>query len=73
MSKLPQLSGQELIRILVRHGYQEMRTKGSHVRLYPPRNEPELRKVTVPLHKSIKPGTLHAIMKDSGLSVEDLH
>jgi len=72
MPKLPQLSGKELIKILISHRYREIRTKGSHVRLYPPTDESGLQKVTVPLHKSIKHGTLHAIMKDSGLTIEDL-
>ncbi len=72
MPKLPGLSGAELIRILERKGYVQMRTKGSHVRLYPPDFSPNAKKVTVPLHKRLKIGTLLNIMKDTGLSSEDL-
>lgn len=71
MPKLPGISGAELIRILERKGYVQMRTKGSHVRLYPPESSPSLKKVTVPLHKRLKTGTLLGIMKDTGLTVED--
>lgn len=71
MPKLPKLSGAELIRVLERHGYEQVRTKGSHVRLYPPKSS-GLKKVTVPLHKELKTGTLSNILKDAGLTIEDL-
>lgn len=71
MPKLPKLSGAELIRILEQHGYEQARTKGSHVRLYPSEGS-GLKKITVPLHKELKTGTLSNIMKDAGLSAEDL-
>lgn len=71
MPKLPKISGAELIRILERHGYEQVRTKGSHIRLYPP-DDFELKKVTVPLHKELKTGTLSNILKDARLTAEDL-
>lgn len=72
MPKLPAISGKQLIKILERKGYAQMRTRGSHVRLYPPDFSPNLKKVTVPLHKKLKVGTLFGIMKDTGLTIEDL-
>ena len=33
--KLPVISGEELIRVLKKLGYEAVRRKGSHVRLYP--------------------------------------
>ena len=72
MPKFPVISGTEIIKILERKGYVQMRTKGSHVRLYPPDFLPNARKVTVPLHKQLKTGTLLSIMKDTGLTIEDL-
>ncbi len=72
MPKLPVLSGAEMIKILERRGYSQMRTRGSHVRLYPPDFLPDAKKVTVPLHKQLKAGTLSSIMKDAGLNPEDL-
>jgi predicted RNA binding protein YcfA (HicA-like mRNA interferase family) len=73
MRKLPVLSGAELIRILEQHGYEQVRTRGSHVRLYPPEYSVGLKKVTVPLHTQLKRGTLVNIMKDTALTVEDLN
>ena len=72
MPKLPALSGPELIKILERKGYVQARTRGSHVRLYPLDFLAQAKKVTVPLHKRLKMGTLAAIIKDAGLTPEDL-
>lgn len=72
MPKLPVISGEELIQILERNGYVQMRTRGSHVRLYPPEYLGDAKKVTVPLHKQLKAGTLSGIMKDTKLTLEDL-
>lgn len=68
----PSISGAELIKILEKKGYTQMRTRGSHVRLYPPEFLAGAKKVTVPLHKQLKIGTLTSIMKDAKLTVEDL-
>jgi predicted RNA binding protein YcfA (HicA-like mRNA interferase family) len=71
MTGLPKLSGEELILILEQHGYHRVRTRGSHARMYPP-DSSSLKKVTVPLHKELKRGTLSNIIKDAGLNIEDL-
>lgn len=60
-----------MIKILERKGYVQVRTRGSHVRLYPPDFLTGAKKVTVPLHKQLKTGTFSGIMKDAGLSIED--
>jgi predicted RNA binding protein YcfA (HicA-like mRNA interferase family) len=72
MPKLPILSGAEVVRVLLRHGYTQVRTKGSHVRLYPPASLEGAKKTTVPLHKEIRPGTLLNILKDALLTATDL-
>ena len=72
MPNLPALSGAEMINILERKGYIQVRTRGSHVRLCPPEFLPDAKKITVPLHKRLKVGTLSSIMKDAKLTPEDL-
>jgi len=69
--KLPVISGEDLIRVLRKFGYEIARQKGSHVRL---RNESEPRRllVTVPLHKELAPGTLKNVLSDARISVEEL-
>lgn len=71
MPRLPKVSGADLVKALERKGYVQVRTKGSHVRLYPPGGT-SYKKVTVPLHKEIKPGTLSGIMRDTGLILADM-
>ena len=72
MPKLPVVSGAEMIKILERKGYEQVRIRGSHARLYPPPFLSNAKKVTVPLHKQLKAGTLSGIMKSAGLVLEDL-
>lgn len=66
--KLPIISGRELIKILLRNGYFIKNQKGSHVHLW----HPEKRPVTVPNHKVISRGTLKQILKETGISREEL-
>ena len=69
MSKLPVVKGRECIRALQRGGFVIDRQKGSHITLI--RDDPFAR-TTVPNHnKSLKPGTLRAIIRDAGLSVDE--
>jgi len=72
MPRLPVISGAEMVRILEKKGYIQVRTKGSHVRMYPPHFLENAQKVTVPLHGELKRGTMLSIMKDAGLASEDI-
>ncbi len=70
MPKFPSLAPAELIRILLRNGFELDRIKGSHHIFIHPVSKV---KVIVPLHKTDLPkGTLHEIIKQAGLSVDDL-
>ena len=69
--KLPVVSGADLIRALGKFGYVAVRQKGSHVRLRHPTDAQRL-PVTVPLHPEIAFGTLRRILRDVGLTVEEL-
>lgn len=61
--KLPRdLSGEELVRRLSGIGFVLLRQKGSHATLR--HDGPPERSITVPMHDSIKPGTLNAILRD---------
>ena len=71
MPKLPRLTSDELVRILVKAGWQVSRQRGSHVSLRWP--EGGRRPLVVPAHgKQLKTGTLAAILRDADLSVEDV-
>ena len=68
--KLPtDLSGQELVKVLLRVGFVVNRQRGSHIVLK--RGAPYAR-VVVPDHKRIRPGTLRQILNEAGVTVEQL-
>ncbi len=63
MPKLKQFSGKEVVKIFKVHGFEVTRTVGSHVRMTLA-SENSSYHVTIPLHDSLKKGTLHGIIKD---------
>ena len=70
MSKLPVLSGQKLIRALRKIGYEVDHQTGSHVILR--QVNPPHRRLTVPDHKELAKGTLRAILRETGLTREEI-
>ena len=69
---LPVVSGREAIKALCRAGFRVVRQRGIHVRLEK-RTEAKVIKLTVPLHKTLKKGTLRRIIKDAGLTVQEFN
>ena len=66
MGKLRKLSGREVCAILSRHGFVEARQRGSHVVMQKRADEGTVT-VPVPLHPELRIGTLHSIIRQSGL------
>jgi predicted RNA binding protein YcfA (HicA-like mRNA interferase family) len=62
-------SGKEVIKALRRMGYYIDHQRGSHVFLH---NLDINNSVVVPLHKELKKGTLHSILKKAGLDIDGL-
>jgi predicted RNA binding protein YcfA (HicA-like mRNA interferase family) len=61
--KLPRgVSGDRLVRLLERLGYEVLRQRGSHIRLRHP--GPSAHLLTVPRHDLLKTGTLHGILAE---------
>lgn len=71
MDKLPQISGKETVKALQKIGFEFVQQRGSHVKLV--RNLENHRQIVIiPLHKTIKKGTLrNGILKPINLSVKD--
>ena len=65
--KLLVVSGKDVIKALSKIGYYVRDQKGSHVHLRHPYRKP----LTVPDHPEIAKGTLRAIIKEAGLTVEE--
>jgi predicted RNA binding protein YcfA (HicA-like mRNA interferase family) len=68
VSKLPRISGRECIKALEKVGFYQKRRESSHIIMR--RDEP-FAQVVVPDHQELATGTLRAIIRDSGLSVEE--
>jgi predicted RNA binding protein YcfA (HicA-like mRNA interferase family) len=70
MPKLKIISGEEAIKKLENLGFQRVRQRGSHVVLKKKTAEGDIGCV-VPLHKELAIGTLHGILKQAKLSIEE--
>ena len=71
MSKLPVISGKELVVALKKAGFIEIRQKGGHVSLQKVTSK-KTYKTVVPMHKELAKGTLLDILHQTGLSRGDL-
>ena len=54
---------------IIKKGFRVVRQKGSHVRMEKKTESKVI--LTVPLHRSLKKGTLKIILKQAGLSIEE--
>jgi predicted RNA binding protein YcfA (HicA-like mRNA interferase family) len=69
MGRIPRgLSGRQVQSALEKAGFVVTRRKGSHIVMV--RAEPKAR-VVVPDHREVRMGTLHQILADAGLSVDE--
>ncbi len=66
MGKLRVLSGKEVCTILMRHGFVEVRRRGSHI-VMQKRLVDTTRTVPVPNHTELRMGTLQSIIRQSGV------
>ncbi len=69
-AKLPLISGREAIRVSQHVGYEVVRQRGSHIRLRHPQ-DPERKPLTVPDHRTLKPGLLRKLIRDARLEVDE--
>jgi len=70
VTRLPVVSGRQVIKALVKVGYLFDHQQGSHIILR--HQSPPHRRLTIPDHKEIAKGTLRQIIRESGLTVDDL-
>ncbi len=68
--RLPAVKPKQLIRVLERRGWQLDRVRGSHYIL---KHHTEHRSIPVPVHnRDLAPGTLSSIMKNAGITRDEL-
>jgi predicted RNA binding protein YcfA (HicA-like mRNA interferase family) len=69
LSKLPVVSGREAVKAFVKLGYIVDHQTGSHVILRLP--VPPHRRLSIPNHATLAKGTLRALIREAGLTVEE--
>ena len=68
MSGLPRISGRECAKALIKIGFYLKRQESSHMIL---RRDNPFGQLVVPDHKELDRGTLRAIIRQAGLSVDE--
>ena len=68
MNRLPRISGRDCVKALGKVGFYLKRQQGSHLIL---RRDNPFAQVVVPNHKELDRGTLRAIIRQAGLSVNE--
>jgi predicted RNA binding protein YcfA (HicA-like mRNA interferase family) len=71
VNTLPRVSGREVVKALRKIGYDRDRQRGSHIVLR--QTAPPHRRITVPDHKEVAKGTLRAIIRQAGLTVDEFN
>jgi predicted RNA binding protein YcfA (HicA-like mRNA interferase family) len=71
LTPLRSISGKDAIKALNKAGYIVDRQRGSHIILRQPKTPH--RRVTIPDHKVIAKGTLRAIIRETGLTVDEFN
>lgn len=66
-SALPRVSGAEVVKALGRLGFQVVSTRGSHCKM---RSSSTV--AIVPLHKELAIGTLASVLRQAGISADEL-
>ena len=72
MSRLPVVSGREMVKILGKIGFIIVGRKGSHVRMKRHRGK-EVLIVIVPMHRELAKGTLRSVLRQANMTPEDLN
>ena len=70
MMRLPRVSGRECVRALEQGGFIVIRQRSSHIIL---RRDNPYSRVTAPDHRELDSGTLRAIIRQAGLTVQEFN
>ena len=68
MPALPSVSGERAVKAFQKAGWSKDRQRGSHVILIKPGHAASL---SVPQHRELAPGTLRALIRAAGMSVDE--
>jgi len=65
MTRLRPLSAREVLKALNSFGFQVAAIRGSHAKLRRVLSDGERQTLTIPIHKNLSAGTLHAIFRQA--------
>jgi predicted RNA binding protein YcfA (HicA-like mRNA interferase family) len=68
MPKLPVVSGAEAVKAFERAGWHVDRQRGSHVVML---KSGHIASLSIPQHRELAPGTLRALIRAAGMTVEE--
>jgi predicted RNA binding protein YcfA (HicA-like mRNA interferase family) len=68
VSTIPRISGRAAVAAFRKLGYEVDRQRGSHIILR--HAQPPHRRLTVPDHREVAKGTLRALIREAGITVE---
>lgn len=68
MPKLPVISGAQAVKAFGRAGWRVDRQRGSHVVLL---KSGHIASLSIPQHRELSPGTLRALIRAAGMTVEE--
>ena len=68
MAQLPVVSGTKVVRAFEEAGWRQDRRRGSHVVMLKPGYNVSL---SVPQHRKLAPGTLRALIRSAGMTVDE--
>ena len=68
MSAIPRISGRAVVAAFRKLGYEVDRQRGSHIILR--HGAPPHRRLTIPAHREVAKGTLRALIREAGLTVD---
>lgn len=67
MARLPIVSGDEFVKVMVKIGYVRDHIEGSHMILF----HPTKGRLSVPRHKELGRGLVRALIRDAGLTRDE--
>ncbi len=69
MTRLPVISGFDMVKILSKFGWYPVRQTGSHCIMK--KMDSRIR-IVIPQHKELRPGIIHQILKEAGIDSDQL-
>jgi predicted RNA binding protein YcfA (HicA-like mRNA interferase family) len=69
VSVLPRVSGRDVVKALIKVGYERDRQRGSHI--IPRQLAYPHRRIAFPDHTEVAQGTLRSIIRETGLTVSE--